>query len=298
MDTLTLLFKTVQLRPYVFLFLAVFLFCAMNLLGWRRTGLFFGITWISAFLYEFSSTRTGFPFGWYHYTGSTVGQELYLSNVPFMDSLSFTFLLYASYCLALSFLLPTPVEHLSKEASSRDGGLLALTLNRSNRNGWPVFLLSTLFFVFIDLVIDPVALRGDQWFLGKIYYYPYPGLHFGVPVANYAGWAVVGMSALWIYSRLDRRLPDPEQWARESVTSKILMGCGLYYGVLLFNLTITFWIEEPLLGMNGILIYIPLTALFLLRLLGKLPDPKEKLVAIRTIPSSGEMVLLRVSRRH
>ena len=296
METLALLLKTVQLRPYVFLFLAVFLFCATNLVGWRRTGLFFGITWVSAFLCEFSSTRTGFPFGWYHYTGSTVGQELYLSNIPFMDSLSFTFLLYASYCLALSFLLPTRAEGSSQEASTRDGGLLALMLNRSARTGWPVFLLSTLFFVFIDMVIDPVALRGDRWFLGKIYYYPDPGLHFGVPVANYAGWAVAGMSALWIYSRLDRRLPDPDQCAHESVTIKILMGCGLYYAVLLFNLTITFWIDEPLLGMNGILIYIPLTALFLLRLLGKLPAPAERLVTIRSRPALGDMELSRVSR--
>src|SRR5207245_10051926 len=39
-----------------------------------------------------SDLRTGIPFGWYFYTGSTRGQELYLSNVPFMDSLSFSFL--------------------------------------------------------------------------------------------------------------------------------------------------------------------------------------------------------------
>jgi putative membrane protein len=104
---LTLLTKTVQLRPYVFLFLAAFLFLSSNLIGWRRTGLFLGIVWITAFVCEFSSTHTGFPFGWYHYTGSTIGQELYLSNVPFMDSVSFPMLLYASYCFALSFLLPS-----------------------------------------------------------------------------------------------------------------------------------------------------------------------------------------------
>lgn len=39
MDTLILLLKTVQLRPYVFIFLAVFLFFATNLIGWRRGGL-------------------------------------------------------------------------------------------------------------------------------------------------------------------------------------------------------------------------------------------------------------------
>src|SRR5262249_56113540 len=109
MNTLTLFLSTIQLRSYVFLLLAAFLICAGNLIGWRRAGLFFGITSITAFVCEFSSTRTGFPFGWYHYTGSTVGRELYLSNVPVMDPLSFSFLLYASYCLSLSFLLPTPL---------------------------------------------------------------------------------------------------------------------------------------------------------------------------------------------
>jgi uncharacterized membrane protein len=276
MDTLILFIKTIQFRPYVFLFLAAFLVSASSLIGWQRTGLFFAVVWVIAFACEFSSTRNGFPFGWYHYTGSTVGQELYLSNVPFMDSLSFTMLLYASYCLALSFLLPSHSESSRSTPVSRNGRLLALTLDRSIRTGWPVCMLTTLFFVLIDMVIDPVALRGDRWFLGKIYYYPNPGLHFGVPVANYVGWAVVGVTSLLIYFRIDRRLPDLEQPAHKSVTSNILMGCGLYYGVLLFNLTITFWIDEPLIGMTGILIYIPLTALLLLRVVGELPAPAKQ----------------------
>lgn len=276
LETLSLLVKTIQLRPYVFLFLAAFLYSAESLIGWQRTGLFFAIVWITAFACEFSSTRTGIPFGWYHYTGSTIGHELYLSNIPFMDSLSFAVLLYASYCLALSFLLPPPVDSSMKGTPSRKRWVLALTLDRSVRTSWPAFLLTALFFVFIDMVIDPVALRGDRWFLGKIYYYPDPGLHFGVPVANYVGWAVVGAISLLIYFRLDRRLPDPEPRSDGSVTNKILMGCGLYYSVLLFNLTVTYWIGELLIAMNGILIYIPLTALLLLRLLGTPPVPATR----------------------
>ena len=113
MDVPLLLWKTLLLRPYVFFFLAVALVAASRLLGWKRTGALFGVTWLTAFVCELSSTRIGFPFGDYYYTGSTVGEELYLANVPFMDSLSFTFLLYASYCLALWFLLP--VQSASRE---------------------------------------------------------------------------------------------------------------------------------------------------------------------------------------
>ncbi|MGH7228679.1 MAG: carotenoid biosynthesis protein [Nitrospiraceae bacterium] len=272
MDVPILFIRTVVLRPYVFLFLAVFLFAAQRLIGWRRTGLFFLITWLTAFLCEFSSTRTGIPFGWYHYTGSTVGRELFLSNIPFMDSLSFTFLLYASYCLTLVFLLPSKDASLSERSTSTRILLPTLVLDSKVATSWPVLGLTALFFAFLDMVIDPLALRGDQWFLGKIYYYPEPGVHFGVPVANYVGWALVGLIALTGYVAIDRRLPliSTGLSADRSVTGDILLGCGLYYVVLLFNLAVTFWIGEDLLGMTGLLIYLPITSLMLLRLRGRL----------------------------
>lgn len=278
MDVPVLLFRTVVLRPYVFLFLAVFLFAAQRLIGWRRTGLFFLITWLTAFACEFSSTRTGIPFGWYHYTGSTVGQELYISNVPFMDSLSFTFLLYASYCLALFFLLPVHDVGMGEWSDSARTSITALVFDPKVRTSQPVLGLTVLFFAFIDMVIDPLALRGDQWFLGKIYYYPDPGIHFGVPVANYIGWAIVGLIALTSYFILDRRLQSmsPDSPVTRPMTGDILLGCGLYYGVLVFNLALTFWIGEALLGMTGVLIYLPITALLGLRLLGRLPAPRQR----------------------
>ena len=267
MELLSLFLKTILFRPYVFLFLAAFLFSAVRLLGWPRTWRFWLISWITAFLCEFSSTRIGIPFGWYHYTGSTVGQELYLFNIPFMDSLSFSFLLYASYCVALAFTLPSigdaplPSAHV----------LPVPRFDPGSRTSWPVFLLTVMFFAFIDMVIDPVALRGDRWFLGRIYYYPDPGVHFGVPIANYIGWAVVGALSLLIYFPIDRTLRVPIPDHHGSATGRILLGCGLYYGVLAFNLAVTFWIGESLQGTTGLLMYIPVTLLLWLRLLHHLP---------------------------
>lgn len=267
MDALALVAATILLRPYVFIFLAAFLFSAIKLLGWPRTWRFWLVSWITAFVCEFSSTRTGIPFGWYHYTGSTAGQELYLSNVPFMDSLSFSFLLYASWCLALLFLLP------SQKADDRfvSRGMPLLTFNLQARTSWPVALLTVLFFVMIDMVIDPVALRGDRWFLGKIYYYPEPGVHFGVPIANYIGWAVVGTLSLLVYFPLDRRLPAGIPSHRPSTTTVLLLGCGLYYGVVIFNLAVTFWIGEALQGTTSVLLYLPVTVLVTLRFMGRMP---------------------------
>ena len=266
-DVPILLVKTLLLRPYVFVFLAAAVFCAHRLIGWRRTGLFLGITWFVAFVCEWSSTRNGIPFGWYHYTGATVGQELYLSNVPFMDSLSFSFLLYASYCLALFFLLPKRTPNGTRCCRP------ALSFPLEARTSWPVFGLTVLLFAFIDMVIDPVALQGDRWFLGQIYFYPDPGIHFGVPIANYAGWAVVAAVSLAMYFPLDRHLQPLAPAQNQTVTGDVLLGCGLYYGVLLFNLGVTFWIGEFLMGMTGALMYVPVTALFLLRLFARFPPP-------------------------
>jgi putative membrane protein len=222
-------------------------------------------------LCELSSTRTGIPFGWYFYTGSTVGQELYLWDVPFIDSLSFTFLLFASYCLALWFILPTRAPRYEARPTQGRTLLPALSLDATVRRSWPVLGLASLLFALIDVVIDPVALRGDRWFLGKIYFYPEAGVYFGIPLANFFGWAVVGIIALGIYRVIDRHLPDHHGTASStSTTVDVLLGCGLYYGVLLFNLSVTFWIGETLLGLVGLLLYIPITTLALLRLFGRL----------------------------
>lgn len=261
MDILTLFLKTLLLRPYVFVFLAAFLFSAIQLIGWPRTWRFWLISWATAFVCEYSSTRNGIPFGWYHYNGSTIGQELYFSNIPFMDSISFSFLLYAAYCVTLCFLLPKTA------APGAPVWLAPLRFDRNARTGWPALLVTALFFAFIDMVIDPVALRGDRWFLGKIYYYPDPGTHFGVPLANYVGWAVVALISLAIYFPLDRRLPSLGTIEHLSATPRLLLGVGLYYGVLLFNLAVTFWIGEDLLGLTGTLMYVPVTVLLLIRLL-------------------------------
>src|SRR5881397_178445 len=209
MEFLGLLSKTLLLRPYVFLFLAFALATSVWLMGPKRTAIFFLLTWATAFLCEFSSTRTGIPFGWYFYNVSTRGQELYLSNVPFMDSLSFSFLLFTSHCLALVFLLPARGHRLSLEF--RD--------NPAIRRSGQVLALTTLFFVLLDAVIDPIALRGGRWFLGKI--------------DNYLGWAVVGLVPLGVFQRIDRRLPDATN--APTITRPLLLGCVLYYGVLAFN---------------------------------------------------------------
>ncbi len=46
--------------------------------------------------------------------------------------------------------------------------------------------------MLLDVVIDPLAVRGDRWFLGRVFDYPSGGVYFGVPLSNFAGWLLVG----------------------------------------------------------------------------------------------------------
>jgi hypothetical protein len=56
----------------------------------------------------------------------------------------------------------------------------------------------------LDVIIDPVALRGSRWFLGQIYGYPQPGVYFGVPISNFAGWFAMGFVLIWALQAIDR----------------------------------------------------------------------------------------------
>jgi putative membrane protein len=282
MDLFALFLNTVLLRPYVFMFVAAFLFASIQLLGWSRTWRFWLISFTTAFVCEYSSTRTGIPFGWYNYNGSTVGQELYISNIPFMATISFSYLLYASYCLTHCVLLP--VEHSS--APTRPS-VMPLRFDLAVRTGWPVLILTAVLFALVDVVIDPVALRGDRWFLGKIYDYLDPGIHFGVPLTNYLGWFAVGVISLTIYFPIDRRLPPLQPHTNGSTTHRLLLGVGLYYAVLVFITSVTFWIGEWHLGISGLLMYLPLTVWVVLRLMGFLHSPYEPAVIERSTMAGG-----------
>lgn len=242
-----LLAGSLAIRPYVFGFLAIYLVAAAAEWGWRRALVFVAWAGTLAFAAEWTSTRVGFPFGLYHYTGVTVGRELYLSNVPFFDPLSFTFLAFASLGLARRLLAPGGAA----PADGGPGGLPPLRLAGA----------TGALMMWLDLVIDPLAVRGERWFLGRIFYYPEPGWYFGVPMANFAGWALLGATIargwLAVAPRLGGR---PPAWARR-LPARPYHGVALYYLVLLFNLTVTAVVAEPVLLLTGLLLHLPLAVM-------------------------------------
>ncbi len=247
---------SIVLRPYVFGFLGVYLTAATAAWGWRRAAAFTLLAGGLAFGAEWSSTRIGVPFGLYHYTGETAGRELYLSNVPFFDSLSFTFLAYASLGLA-GQLLGHGVEARPDAVGRWRPGTRAARVSAGLR----VAALTGLLMLWLDVVIDPLAVRGDRWFLGRIFYYPEPGWYFGVPFANFVGWVVVGAAIAWGWGVLAPRIGGaPPAWARR-LPGRRHHAAGLYYLVLAFNLAMTAAIGEPALLLAGILFHVPLAVM-------------------------------------
>ncbi len=242
METLSLLWGTVLLRPYVFIFLAVYLTIAILNMGVLRSLFFTVLAYSIAFLCEYSSTRNGFPFGFYTYIDTTRDQELWISNVPFMDSLSFSFLIYVSYTLSL--LLWAPL--IKKGWDIRLGEIGPI------KHSFKVIASASILCMLMDVIIDPVAFRGDQWFLGKIYFYREPGEYFHIPLTNFAGWLFVSATTLTCFAAFNSLLDHKIPLKTKQIAGQALLGPGLYFGVLAFNLGVTFYIGEFLLGVWGI----------------------------------------------
>ena len=262
-DLARLLVGSLLLRPYVFVFLLLHLLGASTLLGWRRTAGFTLISWGVALAAEHSSIRTGIPFGWYFYIPRTAGRELWIAGVPFFDSLSFSFLLVASYGLAW-YLLGS-----GHPSEPRAFALEAKKLRAVPRPGrMRHLMLATLFFVLIDVIIDPVALRGDRWFLGQLYGYPEPGAYFGVPLANFLGWGLVGGSATALYHAWESRLPG---MVMANFDGRAAFCPGLYFIVLVFNLAVTLVLREWRLLLCGILLTLPVLLWTLIHLMRPRP---------------------------
>ncbi len=98
-------------------------------------------------------------------------------GMPFFDSFSYVSLTYCSYMTALFILSPLATK-----------GANSVTLETpAIRHSWAVLVLGAFLQTFLDIIIDSVPLQGRHWFPGQIYGYYEAGLHFGVPISNYAG---------------------------------------------------------------------------------------------------------------
>ncbi|SMF96794.1 putative membrane protein [Methylomagnum ishizawai] len=221
-------------RPYVTAFLVFFLALSWLEQGGRRTAFWVVTSYLVALAAEWGSINHGIPFGVYVYHYDALQNDLVVLGVPFFDTLSFSFLSYVSFSFAQFFLSPLSVRGLDVRRATPP----------QVRGSWAALLLGSFLMTVVDLVVDPIANLGKYWFLGDIYHYPDPGIHFGVTFANYCGWFVVAATTIAINQRLDAALarrghppPDATAWP----------GLGgfapcFWAGIVLFQLGVTWWV--------------------------------------------------------
>ena len=135
---------------------AIAVFVALgSLWGWGRTAAvgvaIAGMGWAA----EFVGSRTGFPFGRYHYTGRLQPQ---LGHVPLVIPLAWLMMLPPAWGVA----------------SLITGGY-----------GLAFVVVSALAFTVWDLFLDPQMVGWRLWVWDK------PGGYFGIPLINYLGWFLV-----------------------------------------------------------------------------------------------------------
>lgn len=246
-DIVTLLFGTIRLRPYVFAFLLLYLVLGSRQIGWLRIVVWTATGYCVAFAAEYTSTHCGIPFGYYSYIPITVDRELWIGGVPFMDSLSFTFLSYTGFSCAWQLLAARYAAASNTTKINWDHQY------RSIRRAPGVLVLGAFITTLADVIIDPVALMGDRWFLGRIYAYRHNGFFFGVPFTNFIGWFVVSAAIIGLNQLFDRLLPvQPPQKGKMQINCVHLGGFGLFLLIAVFNLAVAFWLELWLLVSVGV----------------------------------------------
>jgi putative membrane protein len=183
-------------HPPVVANLLTFLLLSAAERGLLRTAVWLVSGTLIGWSMEYSSTHNGFPFGMYVYHQESYPQDIWVGTVPLFASLSFAALTYFGYSAARTLL----------SALRRDGWTLQRIEPPDLATSWRVLLLATLLITWMDLVMDPVTHLGRYWFLGDLYHYDPPGMHFDVPLTNYAGWVWTSFLIVLVNQLADRRL--------------------------------------------------------------------------------------------
>ena len=213
------LLETIVSRWYAFAFIAGFFWAASTERGWKRALRFWLIASTVALIFEYTSTHSGFPYGKYEYTGFTRGDELYISNVPFFVPISHAVLMWAGRSIAI----------VGFRARSRA----------------VIPWLAALGTVLVDLVVDPVSLHGNQWFLGDMYRWESARGYLGVPIWNFLGWYFVS----WLVFFVDEALDVGRERSFDAIR-----GVTLALSVMVFNVLIALGIRQWRVALSGTVI--------------------------------------------
>jgi uncharacterized membrane protein len=211
-----IILETIVRRWYAVAFVGGFFWAASTERGWKRAFRFWIIASGVALVFELSSTRTGFPYGKYSYTGFTKGNELYVGNVPLFVPLSHGVLMWAGRAIAV----------VGFRARSRAA----------------IPWLGALGAVLVDLAVDPVSLHGNQWFLGDMYRWATTKGYLGVPLLNFLGWYL----ATWVVLYVDEALDVGQERTFDAVR-----GVTLALSVMVFDIFIALGIRQWRVALSG-----------------------------------------------
>jgi uncharacterized membrane protein len=127
---------------------------------------------VASWAFEILGSKTGIPFGAYHYTEAL---EPRLLGVPLLIPLAWLMMLPPAWAIA-------------QRITGRNSGLAFVAV-------------SALAFTAWDLFLDPQMVHWGVWVWDA------PGVYFGIPLANFAGWLVVS-GLITIFAR-PPALPEP-----------------------------------------------------------------------------------------
>jgi putative membrane protein len=130
------------------------------------------LTAFLAWTFEFIGSKTGIPFGAYHYTDRLRPQ---IGNVPVL--------------IPFAWLMMLPPAWATAEAMTQMLGSLG-------QSRIVFVLLSGLTFTVWDLFLDPQMVEWRLW----IWDHPSTTGYFGVPWTNYAGWFLCAMALTTVLS--------------------------------------------------------------------------------------------------
>lgn len=132
--------------------------------GWKRTLLSVSMVIVGTILAEIIGTKTGIPFGDYHYTESLQPQ---IEGVPVLIGFAWLMLLPITWGIAYA----TPI-----------------------RNRFAIALYAGVAMTAWDLYLDPQMVGWNLWVwdqVGSLHY-------FGIPLQNFVGWFLVATAITWI----------------------------------------------------------------------------------------------------
>jgi uncharacterized membrane protein len=172
--------------------------------GWRGILTFFVTSIVISNVLENLSIKTGFPFGWYHYTDQ-LGPKLFLVPV-----------IIGPVYAATGYLAWTIGTILLGDVRRGSGRLATI--------GTPV--VASFAMVLWDLAIDPTqSTINGNWIWNN------SGGYFGVPVVNFLGWSLCVYLFFQVFALYLRRR-SPQSTTAPEPTKGYLVAAVLGYGVL------------------------------------------------------------------